>query len=72
MAGSPYTRTIAVDGVRPTAETIRSGAYPYVAVVVVGIRADAPADSPPRRLRDWLLSPEGQKIVAESGYVPLP
>jgi ABC-type phosphate transport system substrate-binding protein len=23
------------------------------------------------QLRDWLLSPEGQKVVRESGYVPL-
>ena len=72
MSGSPYTRTIAVDGVKPTTETIGSGKYPYVTKVYVVTREDEPVDSGARRLRDWLLSPEGQAVVEESGYVPLP
>jgi ABC-type Fe3+ transport system substrate-binding protein len=31
----------------------------------------APAN-PSVRLRDWLLTPEGQALVKDSGYVPLP
>jgi ABC-type Fe3+ transport system substrate-binding protein len=29
-------------------------------------------DSAAVRLRDWLLTPEGQALVKESGYVPAP
>lgn len=72
MSASPYTRTLAVAGVRPTSDTIRSGEYPYVTKVYAVIRKDTPTDAPARRLRDWLLSPEGQAVVEESGYVPLP
>ena len=69
MALSPYARTLAVDGVEPTAETITSGAYPFVVPVVAACRADAPADGAARKMLDWLLSDEGQAIVRESGYV---
>lgn len=68
----PPIKICAVDGVLPTAETIRSRAYPFATEVYAVIRADAPPESPAARLRDWLLTPEGQALVAESGYVPLP
>jgi phosphate transport system substrate-binding protein len=71
MVGSAHTRVIAVDGVLPTPENIRNGSYPHIAEVVAVIRADLPHDSPARQLRDWLLSPEGQSVVTQSGYSPL-
>lgn len=72
MSASPYTRTLAVDGVRPTSETIRTGEYPYVTKVYGVVRADTPTEAPARRLRDWLRTTEGQAVVEESGYVALP
>ena len=72
MAASPYTRALAVDGVEPTAETIRKKTYPYTTEVYVVIRKSEPAVSHARKLRDWLLTEEGQAVVSESGYVPLP
>lgn len=71
MAASPQTKTMKIDGVRPTFDTIRSRKYPYTAEVYVVIRNDEPADSGARKLRDWLLTDEGQGLVAESGYVPI-
>jgi phosphate transport system substrate-binding protein len=71
MSGSAQTRTIAVDGVEPTYESIRRRKYPYVSDVLVVTRKGIAADLPAKRLRDWLLSPEGQAVVRESGYVPL-
>jgi phosphate transport system substrate-binding protein len=61
----------AIDGTMPTTFTIADGSYPLVTDVYVVIRADAAADSPAVRLRDWLLTETGQAVVAESGYVPL-
>ncbi len=72
MAASPYTRPLAVDGVRPTAESIRNEEYPYVTKVYGVIRKDEPNDSNAHKLRDWILSDEGQALVGESVYVPLP
>lgn len=68
---APRIELLAVDGVLPTPETIASGEYPYVTEVYAVIRADEPADSEARELRDWLLTEEGQEVVAETGYVPV-
>ncbi|MCU0719196.1 MAG: substrate-binding domain-containing protein [Pirellula sp.] len=71
MTVSSGTKVLKINGIEPTAETLRDGSYPLIGEVVVVMRSDAPADSPTRRLRDWLLSPEGQKVVTQSGYVPI-
>jgi ABC-type phosphate transport system substrate-binding protein len=72
MFAHQQVKMIAVDGVKPTSETIASRAYPLVAEVYVVTRQDAPAGSPAVQFRDWLLSHDGQRAVALSGYMPLP
>ena len=67
----PELKIIAVNGVLPTPATIRDHSYPYVTEIYAVIRKGMPADSAAVRLRDWLLTPEGQAVVKESGYVPL-
>lgn len=71
MTVSSGTKVLKINGIDPTAESLRDGSYPLIGEVVVVMRSDAPADSPTRRLRDWLLSSEGQKVVTQSGYVPI-
>jgi phosphate transport system substrate-binding protein len=71
MALSPYTQIVAIDGVEPTAETIASGKYPYTCGVYAAYRPDEPVTSPAMKLLTWLVSPEGQAIIRESGYVPV-
>jgi len=71
MSGSPRTRTIAVDGVEPTHDTIRQRTYPHTTEVFAVTRKGIDPQAPAARLRDWLLSAEGQSVVRESGYVPL-
>ena len=61
-------RVLAVNGVTPEPDHLRSGAYPYTvnyyAVYEKGNETAA-------RFADWLVSPEGQACVAQAGYVPL-
>jgi ABC-type phosphate transport system substrate-binding protein len=64
-------KLLGVNGVLPTPETIANGSYPLATEVYVVIRADAAVEDPARLLRDWLLTEEGQAIVAKSGYIPL-
>lgn len=66
-----YVKLIGVDGVQPTSGNIASGAYPLVAEVYIGVREDMPENSTTILFRDWLLSEDGQKAVAKSGYVPI-
>jgi phosphate transport system substrate-binding protein len=70
MAASPFTRTLAIDGVEPTAESIASGKYPWVTRIYVAYRDGEDKNSPGMKLLRWLSSPEGQAVVRESGYVP--
>lgn len=70
MAASPFTRTVEIDGVEPTAESIASGAYPWVTRVYAAYRDGEAKDSPAMKLLQWLASAEGQAVVRESGYVP--
>jgi phosphate transport system substrate-binding protein len=71
MFSNPQVKMIGVDGVKPTSATISSRAYPLTTEVYVVTRKDAPAGSPGLRYRDWLLSPDGQRVVQQSGYVPV-
>jgi len=64
-------RVLAVDGTGPTSATIASGAYPFVAPVWAVTRADLDTGCLAHQLRDWLLTAEGQAVVAKSGYVPV-
>lgn len=62
-------RAIAVDGVAPTPEAVRVGAYPlsrYLFLITAG-----PPEGAVKRFVDFALSPQGQAVVAAAGYVPL-
>ena len=71
MLYNQNVKMVGIGGVKPTSETIGNRTYPLVAEVYVVLRSDTPAGHPAAVLRDWLLTPEGQATVAESGYVPL-
>ena len=61
-------KVLAIDGVAPTAENLQSGAYPFtVNYYAVYRKGDANTEA----FVDWLVGEEGQKAVAQAGYVPL-
>ena len=70
-------RLLALNGVLPTKETIRDGSYPisdpFYAITAAPMCQSAPQDTDPvlAAFLDWMLSPEGQALVEESGYVSL-
>ncbi|MBQ8899570.1 MAG: substrate-binding domain-containing protein, partial [Akkermansia sp.] len=64
-------KIIAVDGVEPTDENIRTGAYPHLSNYYTVIGADEAEDSPARVMFEWLQSAEGQRLVQSEGYVPV-
>jgi phosphate transport system substrate-binding protein len=71
MTYQPEVATIGINGVVPNQSPIRDRSYPFVSKVYVAWIADIPPANHPRIVRDWLLSDEGQSVVAESGYVPI-
>lgn len=65
---------LAVDGVYPDEETIRSGEYPLTtelyAITVVDKSGTYSKDTIEPFL-EWMTGPQGQRIVADTGYVSL-
>ena len=59
---------LGIDGVIPSDATIASGEYPLSKIVYAVYRSDEPADSPVRKLCNWLLTEEGQEAVVAGGY----
>lgn len=62
-------KILSIDGVAPNPDSIRSECYPHRNAYYCVIPADAPAGSPNRVLFDWLLTEEGQSLLANEGYV---
>ena len=70
MALSPYTRTLAINGIEPSYETLAAGKYPLAAPVYAALRKSDPPTAPGRKIAAYLTSPEGRLLLRESGYVP--
>jgi len=70
-------RFLALNGVEPTRETIRSGSYPiaseFYAVTASAIGEPAPQESNEAMAAflEWILSEQGQYLIEETGYVSL-
>lgn len=65
-------KLLAVDGVYPDTETIQSGEYPYTTqlyAITVGNRSDAKSTIKP--FLEWMVGPQGQQIVSDTGYVAI-
>lgn len=69
MYTNPNLKLLSVNGVAPSAESIQNGEYPLTNDFYVAIRADEPADSPARLVRDWLLTDAGRQLLEEENYV---
>ncbi len=65
---NPDIKLIAVDGVAPTVENIKTNAYPIVAPVYA-VTYEGNPNPNVKLLIDWMLSEEGQYIIEETGYV---
>ena len=62
-------KLLKIDGVEPNKETIRERTYPHLNDYYCVIPKAAEADSPTRILYEWLVTEEGQRLVANEGYV---
>lgn len=62
-------KLLAINGIAPTVENIRNGSYPYTVDVYMVTRERPTPET--QKLVDWFLSPQGQRLVQDVGYVPL-
>ena len=75
MVENNQIRLLALNGIAPTKESIRSGEYPissnFFAVTASPIGEPAPEETNEdlRAFIDWILSEQGQEIIEKTGYV---
>jgi len=70
MLGEGGVKIMTINGVAPTPETIADGSYP-AAGGVYAIYRKGEKNKNVYKTVDFMLSPEGQKIVEQSGYIPV-
>ncbi len=59
---------INIDGVPPNRENFKNGSYPAVGYTYLMFSKNQPEDSPVRKLAGYLQTPEGMKVIEDSGY----
>ena len=70
MVANENVRMLAVNGIFPNAQNIRNGLYPLTSSFYVVCKKDNPNPNV-RKLVDWLLSQEGQRLIEACGYSPI-
>lgn len=64
---NPDIKLLSIDGVAPTVENIKSGAYP-VTTPLYAVTWEGNPNENVQKLIDWVLSEEGQEIIERTGY----
>jgi phosphate transport system substrate-binding protein len=68
MIKNNQIKYIAVNGVKPTPETVRNKEYPFT-VPVYAVTLKSNENKNVGKLLDWILSDEGQSLIEQTGYV---
>ena len=63
-------KMLSLDGIAPTKENIQNGSYKLVSNFFAVYRKNDKNENI-KKLIDWILSPEGQRIIDDNGYVSL-
>ncbi len=63
-------KVLTIDGVTPTLENLASGRYPFAKTLAFVFRSGRPSAETMRFL-GFVKSPEGQRILAANGYLPV-
>jgi len=64
-------KIISIDEVKPNAETIRNGEYPFLNPYYAVIHAAVPEDGTDRIMFNWLMTDAGQALISQQGYVSI-
>ena len=69
MVRNEEIKLLAIDGVEPTKNTIRTNSYPITSQFYIVTRGEAEGNV--QALIDWVLSEQGQELIEQAGYVPI-
>ena len=69
MYANSETKLLSVNSVKPSAENIQSGSYPFIVDFYAVTNGEPTGNT--KLLIEWILSPQGQEIIEKTGYTPL-
>ncbi len=69
MVQNNKIKLLSIDGVYPSEENIRNGSYPIANNFYAVTRSDASENT--KKLVEWILSEEGQRLIELTGYTPM-
>ena len=69
MYANPNTKLLSINGVEPTTANIQNGSYPFVGSFYAVTNGEPQGNA--KLLIDWILSPQGQRLIEETGYTPI-
>ena len=69
MYANPDAKLLSINGVEPSVANIQNGSYPFVSDFYAVTVGEPTGNS--KLLIDWILSPQGQTIIQQTGYTPL-
>lgn len=67
LIANPNVKTVKIDGIAPTPETISNGTYGITTSLYAVTYKDNPNENV-KLLIDWVLSDQGQELVEKTGY----
>jgi len=71
MWGNENVKLLKVDGVYPDETSITAKTYPINTAYYAVYRSDEKKNGDVRRIVDWLLSDQGQRLAKDAGYVKI-
>lgn len=69
MYPNEEAKLLSIDGYEPTNENIQNGNYPFVAEVYAVTRGEP--EGVIAEFIEWILSPQGQYLIEQTGYTPI-
>ena len=71
MVANEKIRILKIEGIEPNKKTIRNNKYPFSGTFYAVTINENESNKNVNKLIEWILSPQGQRIVEETGYVRL-
>ena len=69
MVKNNQIKLLSVEGIQPDIHNIENGTYPITSEFYAVIRSDA--DENTKKLLEWIVSKQGQKLIEKTGYTPI-
>ena len=68
MNANSKIKVLSIDGVAPTEENIANGSYPFTVDFYAVTTPEGLENPHTRELINWIISPQGQRLVEKTGY----